>query len=159
KLVRMARAYDEQGGFALADFVARLRADLKEPPREEQAATTGELGDAVRLLTIHKAKGLEFSVVVLPDLDRRPGGHRSGVALHPELGPLLGVSAESEDGDDEDDDARGSLGWLIHRRLADAEEAEEALRVFYVATTRARDLLVLSTSGDPGARAHSPALR
>ena len=32
KLVRLARRFDEQGGFTLADFVARLRADLREPP-------------------------------------------------------------------------------------------------------------------------------
>jgi ATP-dependent helicase/nuclease subunit A len=160
KLVRMARTYDEQGGFALADFVSRLRADLRDPPREEQAATTGELGDAVRLLTIHKAKGLEFPVVILPDLDRRSGPRHDRVALHPELGPLLRVTVEGDDDaeDDEDTAATGSLGWLVYRRLAEAEDREEALRIFYVATTRARDLLVLSTSGEPEARSQSPAL-
>src|SRR5262249_54613299 len=34
KLVRLARRYDEAGGFTLADFVARLRADLRNPPKE-----------------------------------------------------------------------------------------------------------------------------
>ena len=150
KLVRMARKYDEHGGFALADFVARLRADLADPPREEQAATTGELGEVVRLLTVHKAKGLEFPVVVLPDLDRPADGPRDPVALHPELGPILNVTADDDpDADPDADDPKGSLGWLVHRRLRQAEEAAEALRVFYVATTRARDLLVLSTSGEP----------
>src|SRR5262249_21646912 len=70
KLVRLARRYDAHGGFTVADFVARLRADLRKPPREEQAATTDEHGEAVRLMTIHQAKGLEFPIVVLTDLDR-----------------------------------------------------------------------------------------
>ncbi len=155
KLVRMARAFDEPGGFALADFVARLRADLKSPPREEQAATTGELGEVVRLMTVHKAKGLEFPVVILPDLDRKVEGNRGSLALHPELGPVLRVKAEAGD----DEEAQGSLGWLVHRRMAEAEDAAEALRVLYVATTRARDLLVLSTSGEPQWDAKKPAMK
>src|SRR5207302_9040720 len=38
KIVRLARDFDRQGGFTLAEFVARLRADLENEPREEQAA-------------------------------------------------------------------------------------------------------------------------
>ncbi|HEY2155626.1 MAG TPA: UvrD-helicase domain-containing protein [Isosphaeraceae bacterium] len=155
KLVRMARAFDEPGRFALADFVARLRADLNSPPREEQAATTGELGEVVRLMTVHKAKGLEFPVVILPDLDRKVDGARGSLALHPELGPVLKVKADVGD----DEEVRASLGWLVHRRIAEAEEAAEALRVLYVATTRARDLLVLSTSGEPVWDQKKPAMK
>jgi ATP-dependent helicase/nuclease subunit A len=155
KLVRMARAFDQPGGFAMADFVARLRADMKSPPREEQAATTGELGEVVRLMTVHKAKGLEFAVVILPDLDRKVDGARGSLALHPELGPVLKVKAEAGD----DEESQGSLGWLVHRRIAEAEEAAEALRVLYVAMTRARDLLVLSTSGEPVWDQKKPAMK
>ena len=71
KLVRLARRFDAQGGFTLGHFVARLRADLRKPPREEQAATTDEDGESVRLMSIHQAKGLEFPIVVLPDLNRK----------------------------------------------------------------------------------------
>src|SRR4029079_8019051 len=83
KLVRLARRFDEQGGFTLADFVARLRADLREPPKEEQAATNDEEGECVRLMSIHQAKGLEFPIVVVPDLNRKLGVTRGTVALHP----------------------------------------------------------------------------
>jgi ATP-dependent helicase/nuclease subunit A len=58
-----------------------------------------------------------------------------------------------------DEEAHGSLGWLVHRRIAEAEEAAEALRVLYVATTRARDLLVLSTSGEPAWDQKKPAMK
>ncbi len=155
KLVRMARAFDEPGGFALADFVARLRSDMKTPPREEQAATTGELGEVVRLMTVHRAKGLEFPVVILPDLDRKVEGNRGSLALRADLGPVLNVKAEPAG----DDEAKASLGWLVYRRLAEADETAEALRVLYVATTRARDLLVLSTSDDPAWDERKPAMK
>ena len=73
KLVRLARRFDAAGRASRsADFVARLRADLREPPREEQAATTDEEGTSVRLMSIHQAKGLEFPIVVVPDLNRKP---------------------------------------------------------------------------------------
>ena len=68
-------------------------------PREEQAATTDEEGTSVRLMSIHQAKGLEFPIVVLPDLNRKPSGGMNLVAFHPKLGPLVrlnkdGVPAE-----------------------------------------------------------------
>ena len=154
KLVRLARRYDRQGGFTLADFVARLRADQRKPPREEQAATTEAEGTSVRLMSIHQAKGLEFPIVVLPDLDRRPPPEKPGVAFHPDLGPLVRPPA----GDDPDGEAGGSLGWAIYRRLEEREEAAEALRLFYVATTRARDALILSAGAAADARPASPAM-
>ena len=91
KLVRLARRFDAQGRFTLADFVARLRADLREPPREEQAATTDEEGESVRLMSIHQAKGLEFPIVVVPDLNRRDDHGRENVTFHEELGPLVNL--------------------------------------------------------------------
>src|SRR5205823_4089205 len=88
KLVRLARRYDRQGGFTLADFVARLRADLRRPPKEEQAATNDEEGESLRLMTIHQAKGLEFPIVVLPDLDRKLQGERArDAAPRPQVRP------------------------------------------------------------------------
>ena len=52
---------ERQDVFILGDLV-------HNQPREEQAATLPESADVVRLMTIHQAKGLEFPVVVVPDL-------------------------------------------------------------------------------------------
>ena len=71
KLLLMAREYDRQGGFTLADLVARLRTYLDDPPREELAAATEEESTNIRLMSIHRAKGLEFPIVVIPDLNRQ----------------------------------------------------------------------------------------
>ncbi|MBX6313023.1 MAG: UvrD-helicase domain-containing protein, partial [Isosphaeraceae bacterium] len=161
KLVRQARRYDLHGGYALADFVARLRADLRKPPREDQAATTDEQGDAVRLMTIHQAKGLEFPIVVVADLNRDAPISRLRVAFHPDLGLLVNPAADRESPrDDEGESGPGrSLGWSVFRHLERAEEEAEALRLFYVATTRARDALILSAGMAPTEPPKSPALR
>ncbi len=157
KLVRMARAFDSLGTVSLADFVARLRADLDDPPREEQAATADETAPAVKLMTIHAAKGLEFPIVALPDLDRdrpRTAGIDGSAGLHPELGPLVRPPEDDETGEE-----RWSLGWELFKAIEANAEEDEALRVFYVAATRARDVLILSAGSAPGDSPRSPAMR
>lgn len=154
KLVRLARKFDQRGSFTLADFVARLRADVKNPPREEQATTTDDRGRAVRLMTIHQAKGLEFPIVIVADLDRDTPNTSKLMSYHPELGVL--VRATGTDPDDEL--PTRNLGRLLRDRIESRAEHEEALRVFYVAATRARDALVLSAGISPDDPPASPAL-
>jgi ATP-dependent helicase/nuclease subunit A len=161
KLVRLARRFDEQGGFTLADFVAKLRLDLRNGPHEEQAATTDEHGDAVRLMTIHQAKGLEFPVVILADLGREAPRTSKSVVFHRDLGVVTKPSEddlptnESDDGDS----AGKSLGMAVYRNLEENEEEQEAYRLFYVAATRAQDVLVLSAGLGPDEDVRSPAMR
>ncbi|SIN98089.1 ATP-dependent helicase/nuclease subunit A [Singulisphaera sp. GP187] len=164
KLVRMARRFDQQRGMTLAAFVARLRADLKRPPREEQAATTDEDGNSIRLMSIHQAKGLEFPIVVLPDLNRKPAGQLDSTAFHPVLGPLvrpsrdLGSPPTVANESPNDSDARQSLGWLTYQSLEQHADEAESLRLFYVASTRARDALILSSALSATDKAASPAM-
>ena len=81
KLMRLAGEYERAEGRDLRGFLADAAArDLAEA-REGEAALESEGLDAVRLMTIHRAKGLEFPVVCVADLGRKAGGTRS---------PLLG---------------------------------------------------------------------
>jgi ATP-dependent helicase/nuclease subunit A len=146
KLVRIARSFDEQGGFSLADFVARLREDLNNPPHEEQAATTEEDSPTIRLMSIHQAKGLEFPIVVIPDLNRKPNPRDSFLGLHPALGLVVRPphAAVSPSQGEADATTGESLGWLAYQAIEAEEDRREALRLFYVAATRARDHLILS---------------
>jgi ATP-dependent helicase/nuclease subunit A len=160
KLVRLARRFDLQGGLTLADFVARLRADLRKPPREEQAATTDEKSPTIRLMTIHQAKGLEFPVVIVPDLNRDVPRTSKTAVLHPELGAITAPSDDYEPGSDSESESAGqSLGLLTYRQLEAVAEREEAIRLFYVATTRAEDVLILSAGMKCDEEPVSPAMK
>ena len=77
KLMRLAGEYERAEGRDLRGFLADAQArDLAEA-REGEAALESEGLDAVRLMTIHRAKGLEFPVVCVADLGRKAGGARS----------------------------------------------------------------------------------
>ena len=135
KLVRAARAYERDRGPDLAGFVEQMRlCDARDLSEADAPPGGGE--DAVALMTIHAAKGLEFSVVCVPDLSRSTPGETGAVAVGPdgELGLRLR-------------DARGrSLDGPVYARLAAAGKAAEEAegdRVAYVAWTRARDRLLL----------------
>lgn len=157
KIVRQARQFDLDRWSTLADFVARLRADLRTVAREVQAATTEEQGDFVRLMTIHQAKGLEFPIVVVPDLNRKGANSSETVAFDVELGPLVRSHTSNEQ--DKRNTSGKNLGWLIHVAHEKHEDDKEAMRVFYVALTRARDYLVLSSGHDADADPRSPAMK
>ena len=162
KLVSMARGFDRQGGFLVADFVAQLRAHRDDPPREEQASTSDEEGSSIRLMSIHQAKGLEFPIVVVPDLNRSSDQRNRLAATHPELGLVVRPSQAEpteEDSNEEDDPGGGSLGWETYRAINREQEEQESLRLFYVATTRARDHLILSAGFPLDQEPKSTALR
>ncbi len=141
KLQEMARAFDRSGLFGLAEFIGRLGEMVSRQPREEQAATQPENADVVRLMTIHQAKGLEFPVVIVPDLAARTGGTHQPVAhWDTRLGCVVRPPADEEPPPFPDFAARL---WKAREAV---EEWHEDLRTLYVACTRARDYLVLSAS-------------
>lgn len=98
-----------------------------------------EAGDAVSLMTIHAAKGLEWPVVIVPDLARSISPSFGAVVFDPDLGVAINFG---EDG------GESALYHLIIDRKIQLQE-DEVRRIFYVAPTRARDHLILtSTDGE-----------
>src|SRR5437879_3972315 len=106
-------------------------------PGGPEAALVAEQDDVVRLMTIHQAKGLEFRAVAVPDLGRGPKPDNRMPALDDALGVVGGpIDASGRV-------VTGHLGLEEHRQNElDRERAEQA-RLFYVACTRAQDVLVL----------------
>ena len=72
--MRLARGYEEVRGRDLEGFVGFLRDQEALGAAQLEAVSEEEGADAVRLLTIHAAKGLEFKVVVVADAGRDLGG-------------------------------------------------------------------------------------
>jgi len=130
KLVDQARAFDRSGIFSLSDFITQLAEFVARQPDEPLAATHPEASDVVRLMTIHQSKGLEFPVVVVPDLDRPARASLASVAFTPELGPMV--------------KSAGPSGFRLHAAIQREEDRAETVRLLYVATTRTADYLILS---------------
>ncbi len=140
KVIEQSRRFERDGAFDLADFIAELTEFVARQPKEPLAATFSEDTDVVRLMTIHQAKGLEFPIVFVPDLGRASDSRADRVCFDAELGPLVQSSSEA-------DGKRSVSGYELWRFLEQQEDLAEAYRLFYVATTRAADYLVLSHGG------------
>ncbi|MDQ4019432.1 MAG: UvrD-helicase domain-containing protein, partial [Actinomycetota bacterium] len=147
KLARLARSYEDLRGPDVEGFVRFLRDQEAAGAKELEAAAEEEGGDAVRLLTVHAAKGLEFKVVVLADAGRTPPSPspdeilclpdgRFGFRV---VNPATGEHA-------------GAFGWDEMREAERTAEQAENRRLLYVAMTRAIDRLIVSGAVDPGGR-------
>jgi ATP-dependent helicase/nuclease subunit A len=144
KLARLARAYEELRGPDVEGFVRFVRAQEAVGAREVEAAAEEEGADAVRLLTIHAAKGLEFKVVVVADAgrDKSPPPPDEIVALSDgRFGFRVADPVTSA--------RRGAFSYDEVRKARKAEERAERLRLYYVAMTRAQDRLIVSGAIDP----------
>ena len=135
KLQRMARSFDVQGFSTLFDFVRRLRRLIDEEEEEGQGTIESQT-DAVQVMTVHAAKGLEFPVVLLPNVDRR-----FQYDHEPFIDDRLGIAFARFN--PEGDSVDYPLTELLREESKRRTLAEEK-RVFYVACTRARDMLILS---------------
>ncbi|HXF05625.1 MAG TPA: UvrD-helicase domain-containing protein, partial [Blastocatellia bacterium] len=136
KLMELARAFDARGPQFLGDFVRYVHQFTEMETREAEAQL--ESANAVTLMTVHKAKGLEFPVVIVPDLNRQFRRDAPPLVFDRALG--LGLKIP---------DARGRAhrSWL-HKRICEQvarREFFENQRVLFVALTRAQDYLILST--------------
>ncbi len=140
KLMRLARSYEEVRGRDIEGFVGFLADQESFGANQLEAVSEEEGADAVRLLTIHAAKGLEFKVVVVADAGRDLAGAPAADEILALSDGRFGfkvvhpVSGER----------RAVFGYedvLEGRRRADRAER---LRLYYVAMTRAIDRLIVS---------------
>src|SRR5690606_19438509 len=137
KLIEQARSSAASGVGKLGEFVTQLSKFVVEQPKEALATTSPEAANVVRLMTVHQAKGLEFPVVVVPDISRRPRGSYVRGVFHPELGPLVKP---------EEMPAGARCGLDLYQLVERKEQEAESNRLFYVACTRAQDYLMLSAA-------------
>jgi len=147
KLAERAAGLARNQGLSLEPALDILQAEFTGDRVEGESPLADEGVDAVRLMSIHKAKGLQFDVVFLPDLvrkgppedwstqvDRTFLGGEAWLAVRIERGPM-------------------NSAFAVGKQENSRHEAAERKRLFYVATTRARTRLVLLNSAEKASKA------
>ena len=133
-LIDQARQFEEAGGRGLREFVAWADRKIDDQVRESDIILSETDDDAVRITTIHAAKGREFPIVILSGTHAKPRPMSANLIWPGKSG--FGVRFKSS---------------LMTETFADHEKRElqmdraEKVRLLYVALTRAKDHLVVST--------------
>ena len=151
KLARLARSYEELRGPDVEGFVRFVAEQEAVGARELEAVAEEEGADAVRLLTIHAAKGLEFKVVIVADAgrDRVPPSPDEILALPDgRFGFRVADPVTAK--------RRGAFDYEAVKEARQEAERAERLRLYYVAMTRAKERLIVSGSVDLGAERETP---
>ena len=135
RMLQLARNFESTGGLSFRGFVGHLE-ELAEQGEVTEQPLIEEGVQGVRLMTVHRAKGLEFPVVILCDITC-PLGANASRHIDPERG-LFAVRLA------------GGAPWelLDHEAVEGRREAAESQRLLYVAATRARDILVVPAVAD-----------
>ena len=141
KLIRIASDFESKTSFSLREFINYLERLIDTEPIEADLQILNEEDNVVKVMTIHQAKGLQFPIVIIPDIgqtaplatnDRILFGERFGVALKVYSPEIL-----------------SHKNTVVYNKIVTIEKAKdiaESKRLFYVAITRAQDYLIISSS-------------
>jgi ATP-dependent exoDNAse (exonuclease V) beta subunit len=136
RVMELARRFEAQGATSFRAFVVRLGEEAERGGAAE-APVVEEGTDGVRIMTVHKAKGLEFPVVILVDPTAPTSMDKPSRYVDPVSKlwamPLAGCTPTE---------------LFEHKDEVKKRDDDEAVRIAYVAATRARELLVVPVVGD-----------
>jgi ATP-dependent helicase/nuclease subunit A len=134
-IIDQARAFCDAGGGSLRQYLGWVDRQAADDVRVAEAVLPETDDDAVRILTIHAAKGLEFPITIVSGMTSAPRGHAARVEVcfshDGAVGYRFGAKVRTQE----------------HARLEPVNaqmELHERIRLLYVACTRARDHLIVS---------------
>ena len=137
-LMEQAREFDASVYHGLHAFVQYINRIREQQEEMGEVNIVGEEENVVRIMTMHKSKGLEFPVCILLGLGRKLGGSRSRfLTIHPELGIASRIV------DNETRTVKDNLYRSALIRQNEMDDLGEEMRVLYVAMTRAEEKLIL----------------
>lgn len=133
KLLSLASEFDKNPMLKPGEFYEYIK-EYSEVSNEEEAPLDTENSDAVKIMTIHASKGLEFECVIIPYLNKIMGERtekefKKRLFIYDE-GRILSSAAEED-----------TINGIIQRETTGAVEEEQ--RILYVAATRAKSKLIL----------------
>ena len=135
------RAWEEAGGVTLRQYLRWVEGQSAEGSRVVETVLPESDDDAVRILTIHGAKGLEFPIVVLSGLTTEMRAHSRGVEVRFPLTQGWAIKLGK---------GMSTTDFEHTTPLDEQMDRHERLRLLYVATTRARDHLLVSVHRKSG---------
>ncbi|MCH5265024.1 MAG: helicase-exonuclease AddAB subunit AddA [Lachnospiraceae bacterium] len=137
-LMEQAREFDETVYHGLYQFVRYINRIQEQQEEMGEVNIVGEEENVVRIMTIHKSKGLEFPICILAGMGKKLGStNRSFLTIQPEIGIASKLVYN------ETRTARDTLYRRFLQRQNDLADLGEELRVLYVAMTRAKEKLIL----------------
>lgn len=148
-LLQYADNYDANSSYGTSGFVRYMDRLREQSGGLQAAATLSPNANVVPIMSIHKSKGLEFKVCILADLNHQFNDDdlHKGLILNPELG--IGLKGRQPD-------TGFTYPTVLHSAMREAtrrSSRSEALRVLYVAMTRAKEKLVLTACDAPAKNA------
>lgn len=137
-IAEKAASYEKIGHGGLYGFLRYIDSMQDADQNDAEAKVIGENEDVVRVMSVHKSKGLEFPVVIFPDASRKTKPQNSGrgsIVIHRDFG--IGLNKVNRE---EHWHKKTFLQKAINY-VKDRESIEEEIRILYVALTRAKDCL------------------
>lgn len=138
KLQQRVRSRQSTGFTTLHDVVSDLEENIWREAREGEAQIKNDDANAVHIMTVHAAKGLEFPIVVVPEIDRERSANYERIEVDRHMG--IGVQLTDPRTMDKQPDA----AMERMKRVGDTKHEAENRRLFYVSATRAMDRLVMT---------------